>query len=137
MTGQAPQVLVVEDQELWREQFFGESLQELGFKVFAAATKEEALALLDRHTFTLAIIDINLTQVPGNTDGLVVANYINRRGLKLPIIVVSGSEEGMRLLGSRQNLVMAEIKKDKFDLNEFIAQVKQAAARFNDGGNSS
>ena len=120
------QVLVVEDQQLWREQFFYESLQDLGFKVLLASTKDEALALVDKHTFDLAVIDINLTDVPGNTDGLDVTNYIERKGMTLPIIFVSGSEEGLRSVREHQDLVFAEIRKDSFNLDEFIFQVKMA-----------
>ena len=119
-------VLVVEDQELWREQFFCESLQELGFIVFPAATKEEALELLENHEFDLAVIDINLTEVPGNIDGLILADYIESKGFAIPIIAVSGSEDGLQALSERQHLVCAKIRKDAFDLGEFISRVKIA-----------
>lgn len=120
------QVLVVEDQDLWREQFFGESLQELGFAVYPAATKAEALKLLENHEFDLAVIDINLTEVPGNIDGLILADHIESIGSTIPIIAVSGSEDGLRALSERRLLVWAKIRKDAFDLNEFISQVKTA-----------
>ena len=119
-------VLVVEDQKLWREQFFGESLQELGFIVFPAATKDEALKLLENFEFDLAVIDINLTEVPGNIDGLILADYIDTKGFKIPIIAVSGSEDGLRALSERKHLVCTKIRKDAFDLDEFITQVKIA-----------
>jgi len=119
-------VLVVEDQKLWREQFFGESLQELGFLVSPAATKEEALKLLEIHKFDLAVIDINLTEVPGNIDGLILADYIGSKGFAIPIIAVSGSEDGLRALSEREHLVCTKIRKDAFDLGEFISQVKIA-----------
>lgn len=127
MAEAAKRVLIVEDQAIWREEFFGEALQELGFIVFPAATKEEALELLDKYQFDLAIIDLNLTEVPGNTDGLVVADYIENTGTKFPIIVVSGSEEGLRtLIGEKHHLIFAEIRKDSFDLDEFVTQVNRA-----------
>jgi len=119
-------VLVVEDQELWREQFFCESLRELDFIVFPAATKEEALKLLEEYEFDLAVIDINLTQVPGNIDGLILADHIDSKGFAIPIIAVSGSEDGLRALSERQHLIRAKIRKDSFDLDEFISQVKIA-----------
>ena len=120
------QALIVEDQQLWRESFFGEALRELGFTVFPAATKEEALELLDTHSFDIAIVDINLTEVPGNSDGLIVTDYIEYKGLRLPIIVVSGSEDGLRNLGDQQPLIIARIRKDAFDLDEFVTHVKRA-----------
>jgi DNA-binding NtrC family response regulator len=126
MMQQRKQALVVEDQQLWRELFFGEALEDMGFKVFPAATKEEALDLLDKHTFDVAVIDINLTEVPGNSDGVLVTDYIERKGIWLPIIVVSGSEDGLRALSEKRHLIHAEIRKDAFNLDEFVAEVAKA-----------
>lgn len=119
-------VLIVEDQELWREQFFGEALEDLGYVVFMASTKDEALILLERYQFDLAIIDINLTAVTGNTDGLAVAEYIEHHGVATPIIVVSGTDGGFRVMRERGHHVFAEIPKDIFDLEQFIAKVQLA-----------
>ncbi len=125
MTQTKIQILIVEDQKLWREQLFAES-QELGYTVFLAATKEEALALLDKYQFDLAVVDINLTAVAGNTDGLAVTDHIKSTGAKTPIIVVSGTEGGFRSLHERPYQVFAEIQKDLFDLDDFISQVERA-----------
>jgi len=126
MTYSKALVLVVEDQEIWREQSLGEPLQELGVTVFFASNKEEALALLDLHRFDLAIIDLNLTEVPGNRDGVYVADYIESKGTKMPIIVISGSEDGLRALRERPRKIFAQIRKDRFDLDIFVNQVKAA-----------
>ena len=120
------QVLIVEDQALWREQFFGEPLQELGLKVFPASTKEEALALVDKYQFDLAIIDVNLTAVTGNIDGLIVADHLESSKAKTPIIIVSGSTEALQALHERRYEVFAEIQKASFNLEDFISQVKTA-----------
>ena len=130
MTSTAGQILVVEDQAYWREDVFSESLQELGFAVFPAANKEQALALLDEHRFNLAIIDINLTDVTGNTDGLIIADRIQSTNVQTPIIVVSGTEGGLRALKERAYQVFAQMRKDTFDLEDFIEQVQKAVAQF-------
>ncbi len=120
-------VLIVEDQKLWREQFFGEPLRDLGLTLFPAATKAKALALLDKHRFDLAIIDVNLTDVTGNTDGLLVVDRLLDSGAKTPIIVVSGSADAIRTLGQQAyNKVFAKIQKASFELEEFINQVQKA-----------
>ena len=129
MTQQRKHALVVEDQELWRELFFGEALQDMGFEVFPAATKEEALDLLEKHSFDVAVIDINLTDVPGNSDGVLVADYIEHKGVWLPIIVVSGSEDGLRALSEKRHLIQAKIRKDAFNLDEFVAEVERAVGQ--------
>lgn len=128
MTEITGRVLIVEDQELWREEFFGEILEELGFTTFAAATKEEALDLLNTHDFDLAIIDINLTSVTGNTDGLIVAERLETKGTNTPIIVVSGTDGGFRALRDRSRRVFAEIPKDSFNFDQFVSKVKLAIA---------
>ena len=82
--------------------------------------------MLENYEFDLAVIDINLTEVPGNIDGLILADYIATKGPVIPIIAVSGSESGLRALNERQHLVWAKIRKDAFDLDEFITEVKMA-----------
>ena len=126
MSPKSRRVLVVEDQQLWREQFFGDTLTELGHNVSLASTKEEALAYLVEGRFDLVIVDINLTDVPGNQDGLAITDYIYQSGARTPVIVVSGAEAGMGALHERPYQVFARIHKDLFNLDEFIAQVNQA-----------
>lgn len=124
MEGCTGQVLIVEDDEVWRTQLL-EQLQELGLTVFAVATKEEAITLVDTYSFDLTIIDINLTNITGNRDGLHVVDYLESKGKATPVIVISGStEEGWRALRDRQRLILAEIRKDEFDLEAFLALVK-------------
>ena len=122
-------VLVVEDQDLWREQFFGEALKDLGFTVHLAANKDEALTLLAEYGFDLAVIDINLTAVTGNTDGLIVADYLESSGATTPIIVVSGTDGGFRALQERRERIFAEIPKDSFNLELFISKVMLAVSQ--------
>ncbi len=124
--GMYQRALIVEDQELWREQFFGEALRELGFSIFCATNKKEAFELLDKHHFDLAIVDINLTAVTGNVDGLAVADYVKKQDEATPIIVVSGTDGGFRALQGRENQIFAQIAKDLFSLELFISQVKLA-----------
>lgn len=121
-------VLIVEDQNLWREQLLGESVRALGLNVLLAATKDEALHLLDSFGVDLAVIDINLTEIAGNTDGLAVADHLEHLGKKTPIIIVSGATEGFQMLAERSYQVFARLRKDLFDLDEFIRLVETALA---------
>ncbi len=126
MTNSPAQVLIVEDQANWR-QVFSESVQELGATPLAAANKEEALALLNQYRFNLALIDINLTDVPGNHDGLSVIDAIQNKE-PLPIIVVSGSDIGLSTLKDYQHQIFAAIRKEQFNLDDFVALVEKALA---------
>ena len=129
MIKQHVKVLVVEDQELWCHQFFGEVLEDLGYVVFPAPTKEKAIELLDQYRFDLAIIDINLTAITGNTDGLLVVDYLRSKDTDLPIIVVSGTDGDFRSLREQGYIIFAEISKELFDLEQFMAQVQKAVNR--------
>jgi DNA-binding NtrC family response regulator len=126
MVPRTVRVLIVEDQQLWRDKFFGESLRELGFTVSPASTKEEALELLSKYEFNLAIIDLNLTDVPGNADGLVIVDHIESVAANTPIIIVSGTEGGLHALHERPYRVFAEMQKQSFSLEDFISKVKMA-----------
>ncbi len=128
MIKQHVKVLVVEDQELWCDQFFGEVLEDLGYLVFSAPTKEKAIELLDQYCFDLAIIDINLTAITGNTDGLLVVDYLRSKDGDLPIIVVSGTDGDFRSLRERGYAIFAEISKELFDLEQFMVQVQKAVS---------
>jgi DNA-binding response OmpR family regulator len=74
--------LVVEDDAGLRA-FLVTELEEMGFRVIAASTGEEALELLDRESTRLAVLDIGL---PG-IDGFGVADRLAR---DTPVIFVTG-----------------------------------------------
>jgi two-component system copper resistance phosphate regulon response regulator CusR len=116
-------VLIVEDEVDWREQIFRESLENEGLIVFAAATYDESIELVDQHAFDLAVVDINLTNVPGNVQGAQVMRYIRDRQ-DTRIIVVSGSRERNQKQIEDIDYV-AFIEKDSFDIVAFVQVVRE------------
>ncbi|WP_286734264.1 response regulator transcription factor [Intestinimonas sp. UBA1698] len=60
-----------------------------GIEADTAASGEEALALLEQKPYDLLLLDVN----KHGMDGFQVVQAIRRRGLKLPIIIVSGRKE--------------------------------------------
>ena len=60
-----------------------------GIEADTAASGEEALALLEQKPYELLLLDVNMHGM----DGFQVVQAIRRRGLKLPIIIVSGRKE--------------------------------------------
>ena len=60
-----------------------------GIEADTAASGEEALALLAQKPYDLLLLDVNMHGM----DGFQVVQAIRRRGLKLPIIIVSGRKE--------------------------------------------
>ncbi len=116
-------ILVVEDDLYWRQEFLVEPLQEAGLTVWAASNYRRATELFDQHPIDLLIIDINLTGVDGNTDGISLIQYaLARRQVK--IVVVSGSPERMYkyVKGIETD---ALIEKDRFDVIQFVQTIQQ------------
>jgi DNA-binding SARP family transcriptional activator/ActR/RegA family two-component response regulator len=84
-------ILVVEDREDWQD-IVCEALTGEGYTPYTAASYQEALAVLGRQTFDLAVIDPVLDRVNRfNRDGLSVIQKITELQPGIPVIVVTGS----------------------------------------------
>ena len=84
--GSSLPALVVEDDEGLRAYLVAE-LEQMGYRVVAASTGEEAIDLLDRESLRLAVLDIGL---PG-IDGFGVADRLES---DVPVIFVTGDPIG-------------------------------------------
>jgi DNA-binding NarL/FixJ family response regulator len=123
----AKTILVVEDNAQWRE-LYGELLTEPDYKLHPAASYAEARGELQRSTFDLAIIDLNLASSEArqeNRDGyrLLVA----ARQRKVPTIVVSGMDDPEAVdRAYDEHGVYAFIEKPLFDRKAFVRVVAEA-----------
>jgi DNA-binding NarL/FixJ family response regulator len=123
----AKTILVVEDNAQWRE-LYGELLTEPDYKLHPAASYAEARGELQRSTFDLAIIDLNLASSEArqeNRDGyrLLVA----ARQRKMPTIVVSGMDDPEAVdRAYDEHGVYAFIEKSLFDRKAFVRIVAEA-----------
>src|ERR1700735_3376146 len=80
-------ILTVEDEEPLRA-YLGEILEDAGYSVIAAASADEAIAVLEsRNDIRTVITDINM---PGSMDGLRLAAAVRGRWPPIKIIVVTG-----------------------------------------------
>ena len=95
MSGSNHNVLIVEDLSSWRRRF-KRILQGEPLNLFEAAGYDEALKLVKRHHFDVAVIDVNLSGVPHNVDGLLLAEQMWHTNSKVKIILISGSREWER-----------------------------------------
>lgn len=69
----------------------GGLLEDVGYKVRAAGSSSEALALLEASHFDLAVLDVRLDETDeGNTDGLDLAATVKRRWPKVEVIIITG-----------------------------------------------
>lgn len=120
-------ILVVEDEARWREDIFREALEESGFAVETCSTFDEATAALMDETFDLVIVDVNLTGVSGNQDGVRLLEYLSAQENPPATIVVSGSKT--RDLAQERAAAfqpLAFVDKTTFDIAEFIELVYDA-----------
>lgn len=63
-------------------------VEEQGYRVFAVADADEAIAILNRHSdVRVILIDI---EMPGTMDGLKLAHYVRKRFPPTHLLVASG-----------------------------------------------
>lgn len=88
MEKQLPEALVVEDEPITR-MVAADAISEVGAKVHEAGDASEALHILGDHPeVSLLFTDIEL---PGDMDGLVLAEEVHRRRPEVELIVTSGT----------------------------------------------
>jgi DNA-binding NtrC family response regulator len=83
----APVVLIVENDVLLRL-VTASNLRDAGFEVIEAANAAEALRVLDRIPVDVLFSDIDM---PGNIDGLALAQWVHRSQADTRIILTSGA----------------------------------------------
>ncbi len=123
------QALIVEDTLNWIKRH-RLSLSKLGFDCAVATTYAEAIGLLRRQHFDIAVIDLCLTtQVePENLNGVFLLPYFVEKGI--PVIVVTG--RGVRRLVDAMYKdfdVFEVLDKLHFDPQKFKEYVVQATTR--------
>jgi len=124
------QILVVEDEEYWREKIFREALEDAGYQVVTSSSCAEAVAALDQQVFDLVVIDVNLTGDPGNKDGVRVLERMVALGHPSLSIVVSGSPTRAMYEESVKKYQPVEcLDKAKFDVTKFVDLVADAFAK--------
>ena len=81
-------VLITDDDEAVRTMLY-KVIRSNGLNADTAVSGEEALAKLEEHEYDLMILDINMHGI----DGFKVIEIIRSRGMRIPIIIVSGKKE--------------------------------------------
>ena len=87
----APVVLIVENDVLLRL-VTASNLRDAGFEIIEAANCAEALRVLDRIPVDVLFSDIDM---PGNLDGLALAQWVHRSQADTRIILTSGGEKAL------------------------------------------
>jgi two-component system chemotaxis response regulator CheB len=104
-------ILVVDDSASIRAAF-AQALSRAGFQVVQASGAAEADACLKKQRFDLMTLDLRM---PG-LDGYGFLKQIRARGMKIPVIVVSGAsaQEALEVLGALENGAQDFLDKNGF-----------------------
>jgi len=125
----ADQILIVEDDAGWRG-ILAELLTDAGYRPRACPSYGEALGLLRREKFELAVVDLSLassTAPASNRDGFEVLR--ETKSARIPTVVVSGlatSADIERLYAEFG--IFACLEKQRFERTAFTATVQEALA---------
>jgi len=120
------QILIVEDEARWREDIFREALEEEGFLVQTSDNYSEAVEALEQGDFDLVIIDVNLTGVSGNQDGVRLLEYMVSHHIQAETIIVSGSKtRSLAQERIEEFRPAAFVDKTTFDISDFVALVAE------------
>jgi DNA-binding NtrC family response regulator len=120
-------ILIVEDEKRWREDILREALEGEPYDVQTSASYHQAVKALAQQAYDLVVVDVNLTGVSGNQDGIRIVKRISSRGDRIPIIVVSGSKTRDAAQESlKRYRPYAFLDKTTFDIAEFVSLVQTA-----------
>lgn len=126
--GRQGRVLVVDDEERWREAV-SSSLRRGGFYADTAATTAEALEYVSKSYYHLVILDIRMEEGDGaNEEGMNLLAQLDEIGLgaSMEVIMLSayGTKDQMRNAFA-QYKVADFLSKDEFDNLEFLKRVRE------------
>ncbi len=116
-------ILIVDDDRSLRE-FLEIFFAKEGFRVFTAGDGEEALKLLEKTSVDLVLADIRMPKV----DGLKFLKLLRRRGLKLPIIMITAYASLDSAVEAKKEGAFDYVSKP-FKLDELRALVNKALRR--------
>jgi CheY-like chemotaxis protein len=118
-------VLIVEDSPSW-QRGLKRFLRQTPYNVFLAGDSQEALQLSKQHRIALAIVDVNLSGVPYNVDGLQLAEQLSQKNKKLKVMLISGSQDWNRRLATFNFNLTYIIEKQNLDQDDFVDKVYQS-----------
>lgn len=128
----ANKVLIVEDDAGWRN-ILEDLLNETGFQVHSSTSFGEALGLLRRDKFSLAVLDLSLNQPVRNSDEQEPHGYQLLEITKannIPAIVVSGFSEPQEIKRIYSHYsISAYVEKQTFDRAIFKRILEDAKTR--------
>ena len=130
MSKEPKKILAVDDLPDWRKTLKG-LLQDEGYEVVVAESLETALALIEKDTFDLVVMDVRLDESnERNIDGIELAFKVQKKKPDTKIVIITGYgtmetvEKAMKEREQQGKLVVDFIPKDEIDM--LIPIVNQA-----------
>ena len=80
-------ILIAEDNDVSREMMAG-ILRVLGYRIFGAVDGESAIKVIQDNEIDLALVDINMAP----TGGFELVKYMVVKGLKIPVVIITGND---------------------------------------------
>jgi len=125
---QSYNILIIEDFPSWQKSF-KRYLRDEPFNVMVASTTREALRQAKCYPPDVLILDVNLSGVPYNVDGLRLAEQIWRWYQDVKIIIVSGSQEWFKRLSGYRFAPNFIIEKKNLDQDDLVAKIYSSLKR--------
>ena len=126
MSGQAVPSKVYSMETDGRSHSSATGLVQQMLSVFEAAGYDQALKLVKKHHIDVAVIDVNLSGVPHNVDGLMLAEQMWESNSKVRIILISGSRDWERRLSRFRFRPTCILEKQNLDQDDFVRKVRQS-----------
>lgn len=113
-----PTILIVEDNDFLRS-YMVTNLEDTGFFTEAASSGSQARDMLNRETYDMILLDLNL----GDIHGLEILKQIRKSQKKVPIMIITAEKDIQTKLTSFELEADDYITKP-FDIRELTARVK-------------
>ena len=121
-------ILIVEDVLSWQKTF-KRFLQNEPFIISVASNYQEALNLTETQSFDLIILDVHLSEMPDNIDGLHIGKKLWLENDQVKIIIVTGTGDPSSHLSSSGFVPIYVLKKHLLKQDDFIEKIYDALAQ--------
>jgi DNA-binding NtrC family response regulator len=129
-------ILIIEDDSKWQS-VLRETLEDEGYDVTLFGNYQEGRQALERRSFDLVILDLNLDESAPMLDGERLLRRISQHHVHTPCIIVSGQGDVHIVRNAfKQYRVVDFVAKDQFDIAAFIQIVEDGLGRAQAGADS-
>jgi CheY-like chemotaxis protein len=117
-----PRILVVDDENIFRETL-SVMLEQSGYRVSTAKDGEEALAMLDRITPDLILLDVHMPHLDGIAFLRQLRSHPKRKNV--PVILLTCIEDLDRVLRMEDIGIKEYILKSAFSLEDVLSKISR------------